>query len=313
MIAIVLIALLAVAAGVALERRSTATARQVRHWIVRSMLWVLIPILMWSSLVHLDVAAGAGVGLLLGLVCVSLSGVAMFVLGRGPLRLDDRSTGAAIVCTIQTNTGFLGLPLCAALFTHQEFQQAVAYDALVSLPLFLVGSFMTGAVLGDERHERHDRSLPRHIAATLTGNPLILVGVVAILAPEAWSPEWLETPAQWIAYSLAALGFTVVGITLADEAEDGVLRMPPPLTRAVAVLVGVRMLVVPAVVIAFSVLVIDLPDPYLLLAAMPTGLNTILVAHQTGLDLRLTVDAIVWTNAVALVGIVAFILVRALA
>lgn len=313
MIAVVLTTLLAVAAGVALERRSTAVARQVRHWIVRVLLWVLIPILLWSSLVHLDVAEGAGVGLLLGVACLVLSGLAMLGLGRGPLRLPDRSTGAAIVCTIQTNTGFLGLPVCAALFSHQEFTQAVAYDALVSLPMFLVGSFLTGALLGDARHERHDRSLVRHMLATMFGNPLILVTIAALLAPEAWSPEWLQTPGQWIAYALAPLGFIVVGITLADEAEDGSLRIPPPLTRPVAALVGVRMLAMPAVVIAFSVLVIDLPDPYLLLAAMPTGLNTILVAHQTGLDLRLTVDAIVWTNAVAIAGLVVLMLVRALA
>lgn len=312
MIAIVLTMLLAVAAGVALERRSNALAQRVRHGIVRALLWVLIPILLWSSLVHLDVAAGAGVGLLLGLSLLTLSGLAMLLLGRGPLGLDDRGTGAAIVCTIQTNTGFLGLPLSAALFTHQGFQQAVAYDALVSLPVFLVGSFAIGAVLGDRRHER-DRSLPRHVAMTLMGNPLIIVGVAAILAPEAWSPAWLETPAQWIAYSLAPLGFIVVGITLADEAEDGVLRVPPPLTRAVAVLVGVRMLITPAIVIAVSLLVIDLPDPYLLLAAMPTGLNTILVAHQTGLDLRLTVDAIVWTNAVAFAAILVYTVANALA
>lgn len=310
MIAIVLTMLLAVAAGVALERRSTTLARHVRHWVVRVLLWVLIPILLWSSLVHLDVAAGAGVGLVLGFACLALSGLAMFLLGRGPLRLPDRGTGAAIVCTIQTNTGFLGLPLCAALFTHQEFTQAVAYDALVSLPIFLVGSFMTGAILGDERR---DRSLPRHIAATMFGNPLIPVTIAALLAPEAWSPDWLQTPGQWIAYSLAPLGFVIVGITLADEAEEGALRVPPPLTRPVAVLVGVRMLAMPAAVIAFSLLVTDLPDPYLLLAAMPTGLNTILVAHQTGLDLRLTVDAIVWTNAIAIAAILAFVLARAVA
>jgi predicted permease len=309
-IAIVLTTLLAVLAGVALERRSNRAAQCVRHVIVQSVLWLFAPFVAFVNLVHLDVSHGVGIGLLVAMTGLALTGLAMWLLARGPLGIDRPSTGAAVVCTIQANTGFFGLPLCAALFSHAELVQAVAYDSLVSLPVFVVGSFGVGAVFGTTGR---DRSTPRHVLATLFSNPLIPVIAVALLAPEAWSPEWLEQPALLTAYALAPLGFVVVGITLADEAEEGALRVPPPLTRPVATVVALRMLAMPALVIAVSVLLIDLPAPFLLLAAMPTGLNTILVGHQTGLDLRLTVNAIVWTNAIAIVAILGFLLVRPLA
>jgi hypothetical protein len=47
---------------------------------------------------------------------------------------------------------------------------------------------------------------------------------------------------------------------------------------------------------------IDLPGPYLLLAAMPCGINTLLVAHVYGLDSKLAARAVAWTTGIAVVG-----------
>ena len=44
---------------------------------------------------------------------------------------------------------------------------------------------------------------------------------------------------------------------------------------------------------------IDLPEPYLLLAAMPAGVNGLVVAHTYGLDLRLSAAAIAYSTAMA--------------
>lgn len=307
MIAIVAASLLAVAAGVALERRSNALAQRMRGWIVRALLWVLVPVVVWPSLVHLRLTSGVAAGLLVGACGLVACGAAMRRVA-GALRLARPATGAAIICTIQANTGFLGLPLCAALFSQAEFRQAVIYDTTVSLPMFAVGSFMVGALFGAAGG---DRSLRRRVPATLFSHPLLPLVAVALVAPDAWAPAWLDEPARLAAYALAPLAFVVVGITLADEAQEGALRFPPPLTRPVAAVIALRMVALPLIVLAVSTLLIDLPAPYLLLAAMPVGINTIVVAHQTGLDLRLTVDAIVWTNAIALAGVVAYLLIAA--
>src|SRR5690606_24985922 len=126
-IAIVAASLLAVAAGVALERRSNALAQRMRGWIVRALLWVLVPVVVWPSLVHLRLTSGVAAGLLVGACGLVACGAAMRRVA-GALRLARPATGAAIICTIQANTGFLGLPLCAALFSQAEFRQAVIYD-----------------------------------------------------------------------------------------------------------------------------------------------------------------------------------------
>ena len=44
---------------------------------------------------------------------------------------------------------------------------------------------------------------------------------------------------------------------------------------------------------------IDIPGPYLLLAAMPCGINTLLVSHVYGLDIKLAAQAVAWSTAIA--------------
>ena len=46
---------------------------------------------------------------------------------------------------------------------------------------------------------------------------------------------------------------------------------------------------------------IDLPGPYLLLAAMPCGINTMIVTHAYGLDLRISAATVAWSTAIAVV------------
>ena len=56
-----------------------------------------------------------------------------------------------------------------------------------------------------------------------------------------------------------------------------------------------------------------MPAPFYVMAAMPVGVNTVLVGHATGLDLRLTSSAIAWTTVVALAAVVVLTLVRTVA
>ncbi|ADB49151.1 AEC family transporter [Conexibacter woesei] len=315
MIAIVGTVVLAVAAGVLLERRTApGVAHRIRHALVQTMLWVLMPFVAYVNIARLHLTADVGFGLVLAICALAGTGVLMWLLARGPLGLDRPATGAAIVCVIQANTGFFSLPLAAALFSQRAFAQAVAYDVLVSAPAFALGSFTVGALFGTAGEGRRgDRwRMGGHVVGTLLRNPVGYVMLIALAVPEAWAPEVLVTPSRLAVFALLPLGFIVVGITLADEAEDGTLRVPPPLTRPVAVAVVLRMAVMPLLLIGISALVIDLPPVYALLAAAPAGVNTVLVAHRTGLDLRLTASAIAWTTAIALVGVLGVSLLQAL-
>src|SRR5439155_13915248 len=102
-----------------------------------------------------------------------------------------------------------------------------------------------------------------------------------------------------LVFALLPLGFFAVGVTLAEEAEDGRLAFPPPFTTPVAAATVLRLLVAPALLAALAAPLLHLPTAFLLVSAMPVGINAITVAHAYGLDLRLAAGAIAWTTVLA--------------
>jgi predicted permease len=64
-------------------------------------------------------------------------------------------------------------------------------------------------------------------------------------------------------------------------------------------------LVAPLLLAGVSASAFALPSSYLLQAAMPTGINSLIIGHAYGLDQRLIATVIVWsTIAVVLAGLV---------
>jgi predicted permease len=72
----------------------------------------------------------------------------------------------------------------------------------------------------------------------------------------------------------------------------------------VALAVATRLIVAPALLYLLALPLIDLPGPYLLLAAMPCGINTMVVTHAYGLDLRISAGAVAWSTAIAVAAII---------
>jgi predicted permease len=68
---------------------------------------------------------------------------------------------------------------------------------------------------------------------------------------------------------------------------------------------GHDVIVAPGLLLILSLPFIDLPGPYLLLAAMPCGVNTLLVSHVYGLDTKLAAQAVAGTAAIAVVAALA--------
>ncbi len=75
-------------------------------------------------------------------------------------------------------------------------------------------------------------------------------------------------------------------------------------------MLGLRLVAAPLLLLALAAPLIELPDAFLLQAAMPCGINTLVVAHAYDLDLRLAAGAIAWSTALAVcaaaLGAVAF-------
>jgi predicted permease len=286
----------AVALGVVSERRAGVRAHHARRLALQAMLWVLVPFVVYVNIARLHLTVDAGLSLAIAAAAVASSGFLMWRLGKGPLALPRPATGAAIVCTIQANTAYLGLPLCATVFAHAELPRAVAYDSLVSLPMFLFGGYSVGAIFGERAR---DASVGKRLRGTFLRHPILLALVAGLVVPSTWAPHALVEPARIAVFALLPLGFYAVGVTLADEAKDGTLRIPPSLTPPVATVGSLRLLLAPAALLAASAL-IAVPAPFFLLAAMPVGVNTLIVGHATGLDLRLTASSITWTTTVVL-------------
>jgi predicted permease len=203
-------------------------------------------------------------------------------------------TGALVVVSILANTGYLGLPLIAATLGSTALAAGIAWDSLVSGPMFYVVAMAVGASLGT----RAGQSARERLSTFVVRNPPLLAAVAGLLAPSALAPQALVDVAHVVVYALLPTGFFVLGINMAAEAEEGTLRLP--LTRPAAAAIGLRLLLAPALLAALSVLTVAVPKAYFVQAAMPCGINSLVVAHAYGLDLRLTTSAIAWTTGIVL-------------
>jgi predicted permease len=285
--------LAAMAAGIGFERRAPDRAPVVARRTLKLMLFGFTPFVSFVNVAHLELTAGAGGGVLAGWLALSLAGVVAWVVGRRALHLARPVNGVLINVAMQSNTGYLGLPLCVAVLGGSHLPEAVAYDSFVQQPVFLIGVFAVAAAMGTRAGEG-----PRERArAFLSRNPPLLASLAGLAAPAALAPHVLVLASRGLVFAMLPLGFFAVGVTLTAE---GGRRFPPPFTRPVAVALLLRLVLAPLLLVAIAAPFIHLPPAYALLSAMPAGLNGITVAHVYGLDLRLSAGAIAWSTLVAI-------------
>jgi predicted permease len=293
----------AVAAGVLAERRLGERAVGLGQAVLRAMFWVLVPFVAFFTLARLEITAGVGAGLALAYAALAVVGVLAWALGTYVLRLPRPSVGALIVVVVLANTGYLGVPLIAAVLGRDDLGAAIAFDQLVSGPMFYVTGLAIGAAFGTAAGE----TARERLQTFLVRNPPLVAAIAGLLAPASLAPDVLLDAAHVVVYALLPLGFFVLGVNLAAEAEEGFLRLP--LTPPVATAVALRCVVAPALFAGLSAIIVDVPDAYLVQAAMPAGINSLVVAHAYGLDLRLTASALAWTtSAVVVVATIAAVL-----
>jgi len=286
-----------VAVGVGAERRRPRAAALAARRSLTLILYGLVPPVIFFNLAAGEIDLEHGAGLALGLVAISAAGLLVWLLSSRVLKLSRPRTGAVVAAVLCVNSGYLGYPLTVALLGRDELSTAVLYDVAVSGPSLLLGAFAVGAAFGTRAGEG-----PRQrVRAFFTRNPPLYAAIAGLLAPEALAPAVLVDISQALVVAILPIGFFAVGATLAENAEHDEMPMPPPLTRPVALAVVARLALVPALLIALATPLIDLPAAYLLLAAMPTGLNSMVVAHAYGLDMEITAEAVTWSTAIVVV------------
>ncbi len=297
MILVAVAVILAATAGLVCERRF-AGAPQAAALILRIMLYVLVPFVAYVNIAHLHMTVGTGVGIALAWGTMAVVCGLAYTIGRRALTLRNAELGAVICSVAVVNTGYLGLPMAVALLGTHALGAAVAYDQLVNGPALFIVGFGVGATLGT-----HAEAGGTARARTFfTRNPPLLAAGAGLLAGPALAPAPLPAISHLVVDGLLVLGFFTVGIYLASERrEDSAPLLERP-DRRVALAVVLRMIVAPAVLGLLSLAVIRVPTAYLLQAAMPSGINSLIVGHAYGLDQRLIATIIVWSTIIGLIG-----------
>ncbi len=294
----------AVAVGVWAERRRPQAAAHAARRSLTLMLYVLLPPVIFFNIASSHIDVNHGVGLVLGLIASSLAALTAYLLASRVLRLSNPRTGAVVCTVLSVNTGYLGYPLTVALLGRDQLPTAVLYDVLVTGPCLLLGAFAVGAALGTKAGET-----PRdRVRAFFTRNPPLYAAIAGILAPSALAPPLLVDLSQALLVAILPIGFFAVGATLAENAKQGDLPMPPPLTRPVAVALGARLALAPALLMLLAAPLIDLPAAYRLMSAMPSGINSMVVAHAYGLDMEITAEAVTWSTTIVVLAALASLL-----
>jgi predicted permease len=312
-------------AGVAAERRWPASAVGWARSALVLSLYTLIPFVVFFNLARTDINTDEAGGLVIGWVAILLAAGLAWLVGSRLLRLDRPATGSLITATLIPNSGYLGYPLDASLLGFEALGEAVVYDIVVPAPSLLLLGFATGAAFGTKVGER----LRDRVIAFFTRNPPLYAAIAGLLAPDSLAPDVLVDISRGFVVALLPIGFFAVGAVLAEEVEDSTKRVAPPtqngsrcrapshyrsalayelgspLDPPVGASILLRLVIAPGLLLVLSLPFIELPGPYLLLAAMPCGINTLLVAHVYGLDSKLAAQAVAWTTAIAVVAALA--------
>jgi predicted permease len=295
-ILVALAILASTAVGVAAEHRCGERAQRFTRGLIDAMVWGLLPFIVFFVVARLHLGGGVGAGLVFGFAELAIVGVAAAQLGRRVLKLPRPSVGTLILLVILANTGYLGTPMAAALLGHDALAPAIAWDTVISQVMLYTAGFGVGAAYGIRAGETPGE----RVRAFLIRNPVLWALVAGLLVPDAVAPQAVVDVARFCAaYAVLPLGFFILGVNLMGEREEGVFGFPPPLTPPVGVAILLRLALAPTLLLALTAPFGAIPDAYFLQAAMPAGINALVVGHVYGLDLRLAASGIVWSTVVA--------------
>ena len=280
-----------VATGMWAQRRYGDGALALARRLLDAMLYVALPLITFFVVARAELTAAAGAGILLAYVALALTGLLAWAIATRVLHLAPRSAAMVVIAAIMANTGYFGAPVVATLIGHDELGPAVTFDALVSSPVFYVAAFLIAAMLTTRGQPPATR-----LRTWVLRNPPLLAVAAALAAPDALAPDVLVDAARLGVLAIAPVGFFVAGVQLAAER----VGFPPPLGAPVAVVVALRIVVAPLLLLALATIVADVPDAYLLQAAMPVGVNTLVVAHAYDLDGAIAAAALTWSTALTL-------------
>jgi predicted permease len=209
-----------------------------------------------------------------------------------------------IVSSILANTSYLGYPLIYTLMGGDALTDAVLFDVVVSYLTLMIGAFGVGAAFGTKAGE----GFRQRLKSFFFKNPLLVATILALLAPESFAPEIAVDISRILVLIPLVVGFFAVGAILTEEVRDGVMKVPPRPHKPLGAVIACRLVASPVLLLLFTLPFSGVPSSYYVLAVMPTGLNSMIVGHAYGLDLRTAAESIVYTTTIFLLGLAAWTL-----
>ena len=299
MLWILLTILVSVAAGIYGEHRWPEKAGSGSRRGLLLILYFVLPPIVFFNLVHVELSFGGGAGIGAGILTSICVGLLAWFLAVPVLKLDRPVAGAVICSAILANTSYLGYPMVYTLMGGEALTNAVLFDVVVSYLTLMIGAFGVGAAFGTKAGE----GFRERLKAFFFKNPLLVAAILGLLAPESLAPDLAVDISRVLVVIPLVVGFFAVGAILTEEVRDGVMKVPPRPHKPLGAVLICRLVAAPALLLLFTLPFSGVPDSYYLLAVMPTGLNSMIVGHAYGLDLRTAAEAIVYTTTIVLLGV----------
>jgi malonate transporter and related proteins len=273
----------------------TAATTSLNDFVV----WLALPALLfqamaqitWQQIDHPGFIAAFGGGMLATFVLC-------FVLERRRgQRLADRSIEG--LDAAYANTGFMGIPLCLATFGAAGLPAAIIATLLTACVLF------AGSIVLIEMDLQQARGVWRtmgKVGLSLARNPLVVSPVLGLV----WAAVGAPLPAPVLRFTTLLGGaaspcaLVTIGLFLAQTGNAGK-------TAVVARLVGLKLLLQPAITAVLAFWVFPMPALWshsaLLLSALPIGTGPFMLAKLYDREAAVTSRAILFSTVLSVVTI----------
>lgn len=254
----------------------------------RYVVYLSLPALLFRAMTQVDLAHMAH----WGFVAAFAGGIAVTFLvsfvprKRAPLALTDRSIEG--LAASYANAGYMGIPLCLALFGAESLAPATFTTLLTASVLF---GFAIALIEYDRQQAPNLPATLLKVGRALIRNPLLAAPVLGL----AWAatglalPEGLDRYVSLLGASASPCALVTIGLFLAQtetsSSGPGVLR-----------LVTGKLLLQPAVTAVLAFYVFPMPPLWawtaVLMSALPIGTGPFMLAKMYGRDARVTSRAI---------------------
>jgi predicted permease len=254
----------------------------------RYVVYLSLPALLFRAMTQVDLAQAAH----WGFVAAFAGGIAATFLAsflgarRTQKALTDRSIQG--LAASYANAGYMGIPLCLALFGADSLAPATFTTLLTASVLF---GFAIALIEFDRQQAPSLRATLLKVGRALMRNPLLAAPVLGL----AWActglplPEGLDRYVSLLGASASPCALVTIGLFLAQtetsSSGPGVLR-----------LVAGKLLLQPAVTAVLAFYVFSMPPMWawtaVLMSALPIGTGPFMLAAMYGRDARVTSRAI---------------------